>query len=138
MNSTSVTPKFGLVCITASKQVRYRTVTRKRLLQLSEFEQEEILRNLYGENLQRLNQAIDFCLATEINLYRLTSNLFPFADTELGERIVKDLMKNFFKRVNGRYRLASVWSCIPINSLSSVLIVLKSSPIASKFSKCTR
>jgi len=90
MSSTSVTPKFGLVCITASKQVRYRTVTRKRLLQLSEFEQEEILRKLYCENLQRLNQAIDFCRATEINLYRLTSNLFPFADTELGERILNE------------------------------------------------
>ena len=90
MSSTSVTPKFGLVCITASKQVRYRTVTRKRLLQLSEFEQEEILRNLYCENLQRLNQAIDFCLATEINLYRLTSNLFPFADTDLGKRILNE------------------------------------------------
>jgi UV DNA damage endonuclease len=70
--------------------VRYRTVTRKRLLQCSETEQQEILRNLYTENLQRLNQAIDFCRANEIKLYRLTSNLFPFADTELGERILKE------------------------------------------------
>jgi UV DNA damage endonuclease len=70
--------------------VRYRTVTRKRLLQFSETEQQEILRNLYTENLQRLNQAIDFCQANEIKLYRLTSNLFPFADTQLGERILKE------------------------------------------------
>jgi UV DNA damage endonuclease len=70
--------------------VRYRTVTRKRLLQCSETEQQQILRNLYTENLQRLNQAIDFCRANEIKLYRLTSNLFPFADTELGERILKE------------------------------------------------
>src|ERR671933_2972128 len=91
MNSTSVTPQLGLVCITASKDVRYRTVTRKRLLQLSETEQEEILRNLYTENLQRLNQAIDFCLANQIKLYRITSNLFPFADTEMGERILNEL-----------------------------------------------
>ncbi len=90
MSSTSVTPILGLVCITASKAVRYRTVTRKRLLQCSETEQQQILRNLYTENLQRLNQAIDFCRANEIKLYRLTSNLFPFADTELGERILKE------------------------------------------------
>ena len=90
MSSTSVTPILGLVCITASKAVRYRTVTRKRLLQCSETQQQEILRNLYTENLQRLNQAIDFCRANEIKLYRLTSNLFPFADTELGERILKE------------------------------------------------
>ncbi len=90
MSSTSVTPILGLVCITASKAVRYRTVTRKRLLQCSETEQQKILRNLYTENLQRLNQAIDFCRTNEIKLYRLTSNLFPFADTELGERILKE------------------------------------------------
>lgn len=97
MTSTSVTPQLGLVCITASKDVRYRTVTRKRLLQLSETEQEEILRNLYSENLQRLNQAIDFCIANEIKLYRLTSNLFPFADTELGERILNDFNEELFQ-----------------------------------------
>ncbi|MCA1991023.1 MAG: UV DNA damage repair endonuclease UvsE [Coleofasciculus sp. S288] len=90
MSLTSVTPQLGLVCITASKDVRYRTVTRKRLLKLSETEQEEILRNLYAENLQRLNQAIDFCRANEIKLYRLTSALFPFADTELGERVLNE------------------------------------------------
>ncbi|HEY9666753.1 MAG TPA: UV damage endonuclease UvsE, partial [Coleofasciculaceae cyanobacterium] len=71
MSLSSVTPQLGLVCITASKAVRYRTVTRKRLLQFSESEQEEMLRNLYQENLQRLSQAIDFCLANDIKLYRL-------------------------------------------------------------------
>jgi UV DNA damage endonuclease len=90
MSSMSVTPNLGLVCITASKAVRYRTVTRKRLLQLTETEQAEILRNLYTENLQRLNQAIDFCLANEIKLYRITSALFPFADTEFGEKILNE------------------------------------------------
>lgn len=96
----SVTPQLGLVCITASKDVRYRTVTRKRLLQFSEIEQEEILRNLYKENLQRLNQAIDFCLANEIKLYRLTSNLFPFADTELGERILNEVDEELLQTGN--------------------------------------
>lgn len=93
----SVTPQLGLVCITVSKDVRYKTVTRKRLLQLSEAEQEEILRNLYCENLQRLNQAIDFCINNELRLYRITSNLFPFADTELGERILNELNEQLLK-----------------------------------------
>lgn len=93
----SVTPQLGLVCITVSKDVRYKSVTRKRLLQLSEAEQEEILRNLYGENLNRLNQAIDFCLNNELRLYRITSNLFPFADTELGERILNELNEQILK-----------------------------------------
>ncbi len=84
-------PNLGLVCITASKDVRYRTVTRKRLLQFEETEQAEILRNLYSENLQRLNNAIDFCLANQLKLYRITSDLFPFADTELGEKILNEL-----------------------------------------------
>jgi UV DNA damage endonuclease len=91
MSSTSIIPQLGLVCITASKEVRYSTVTRKRLLQLSETEQSEILRNLYAKNLQSLNQAIDFCLNHELRLYRITSSLFPFADTELGEKILNEL-----------------------------------------------
>ena len=91
MSSTSIIPQLGLVCITVSKEVRYSTVTRKRLLQLSETEQAEILRNLYAKNLQSLNQAIDFCLNHELRLYRITSSLFPFADTELGEKILNEL-----------------------------------------------
>jgi UV DNA damage endonuclease len=87
----SVIPQLGLVCITASKEVRYRALTRKRLLQFSEPEQAEMLRSLYKDNLQRLNLAIDFCLAHNIKLYRVTSNLFPFADMELGESIVNEL-----------------------------------------------
>jgi UV DNA damage endonuclease len=93
----SVIPQLGLVCITASKEVRYCTITRKRLLQLPETEQEEILRNLYAKNLQRLNLAIDFCLNHELRLYRITSNLFPFADTELGEKILNEFNEELLK-----------------------------------------
>lgn len=84
----SVKPQLGLVCITASKEVRYKTITRKRLLQFSEDEQKIILEELYNENIKRLNLAIDFCLRNELLLYRITSNLFPFADTELGEEVL--------------------------------------------------
>lgn len=104
MDSTSVTPQLGLVCITASKEVRYKTVTRKRLLQFSEDEQEKILENLYAENLQRLNLAIDFCLKNQLRLYRITSNLFPFADTELGEKVLNQFNEELWeigKRVQG-------------------------------------
>ncbi|MEG4395979.1 UV DNA damage repair endonuclease UvsE [Microcoleus sp. BROC3] len=84
-------PEFGLVCITTSDAVRFRTVTRKRLLQLSEAEQETVLRELYTDNLKRLDKAIDFCAANQIKLYRMTSALFPFADTDLGEAVLHSM-----------------------------------------------
>jgi UV DNA damage endonuclease len=84
-------PELGLVCITASDAVRFRTVTCKRLLQLAETEQETVLQNLYAENLKRLYKAIDFCFANHIKLYRMTSALFPFADTDLGENVLKSM-----------------------------------------------
>ncbi|MEG4320935.1 MULTISPECIES: UV DNA damage repair endonuclease UvsE [unclassified Microcoleus] len=84
-------PELGLVCITTSDAVRFRTVTRKRLLQLTEIEQEKVLRELYADNLKRLDKAIDFCAANGIKLYRMTSALFPFADTDLGEAVLHSM-----------------------------------------------
>ncbi|MEG4988291.1 UV DNA damage repair endonuclease UvsE [Microcoleus sp. BR0-C5] len=84
-------PELGLVCITTSDAVRFRTVTRKRLLQLSETEQETVLRELYTDNLKRLDKAIDFCSINHIKLYRMTSALFPFADTDLGEAVLHSM-----------------------------------------------
>ena len=84
-------PELGLVCITTSDAVRFRTVTRKRLLQLSETEQETVLRELYTDNLKRLDKAIDFCSVNHIKLYRMTSALFPFADTDLGEAVLHSM-----------------------------------------------
>lgn len=85
------TPQLGLVCITFSNEVRYCRVTRKRLLQLTPSEQEQILRQLYADNLNSLNRGLDFCARRHIRLYRITSALFPFSDTELGARILEDL-----------------------------------------------
>jgi UV DNA damage endonuclease len=48
------------VCITVSDAVRYRTITRKRLLLLEANEQKRVLGELYADNLLRLNRAIDF------------------------------------------------------------------------------
>jgi UV DNA damage endonuclease len=83
-------PELGLVCITASDQVRFKTMTRKRLLQLTPSEQAQALRNLYAQNLSRLNAAIDFCERQQIRLYRLISGLFPFADDVVGAEILTE------------------------------------------------
>jgi UV DNA damage endonuclease len=81
-------PRLGLVCITHSDEVRYRALTRTRLLQLDAAEQKGRLRDLYLENLARLNRALDFCAARGLRLYRMTSGLFPFADDEAGADVL--------------------------------------------------
>ncbi len=81
-------PQLGLVCITVSDQVRYRTITRKRLLQYAEPEQVERLRTLYAANIARFNGALDFCIKHRIRLYRFPTNIFPFADTPLGAEVL--------------------------------------------------
>ena len=94
-------PELGLVCITTSDAVRFRTVTRKRLLQLTEIEQETVLRELYADNLKRVDKAINFCYANGIKLYRMTSALFPFADTDLGETVLNSMSEEL-RRVGDR------------------------------------
>jgi UV DNA damage endonuclease len=83
-------PRLGLVCITASDEVRYRTITRTRLLQFEEAEQQDRLRDLYNANVARLEAALDFCLRQQIHLYRITSDLFPFADAAIGEPLLAE------------------------------------------------
>ena len=83
-------PKLGLVCVTASDEVRFRTVTRRTLSKLSESEQQEKLRTIYDANVKRLFKAIAFCQRENIQLYRLSSGLFPFADSPLGEPILTE------------------------------------------------
>ncbi len=85
-----VKSNLGLVCITNSDAVRYKTVTRKRLLSFDIPMQEEMLRVLYAENIVRINNAIEFCAANNINLYRLTSGLFPFSDESIGAKILEE------------------------------------------------
>ncbi|MEG3437567.1 UV DNA damage repair endonuclease UvsE [Pannus brasiliensis CCIBt3594] len=89
-HNSSDTPKLGLICITAGDEVRYRTVTRKRLLSLSTAEQERTLRDLYAENLRRLHKALEFCHRENIFLYRLSSNLFPFSDEAIGRTVLDE------------------------------------------------
>ena len=50
-------PRLGLVCITHSDEVRYRTVTRKRLLQFPEAEQKRMLEKVkpvYDKNVPNI------------------------------------------------------------------------------------
>lgn len=80
--------ELGLVCITLSEAVRFRALTRTRLLKLPPGEQVAVLEALYRENLRRLALACDFCEHHSIRLYRCTSGLFPFADMPDGERVL--------------------------------------------------
>lgn len=81
---------LGLVCITTTPDVRYRTVTRKTLLSLSQPERKEKLRDIYTQNIGRLERAIRYCAENRINLYRMTSGLFPFADENPGAEILSE------------------------------------------------
>lgn len=83
-----VKSNLGLVCITHSEEVRYKTTTRKNLLSLDAAAQGAKLRAIYAENISRLKKAIEFCLANDIRLYRMTSALFPFSDEAMGAEIL--------------------------------------------------
>jgi len=83
-------PHLGLVCITHSDAVRYRALTRKRLLQLDAAEQRRRLRELYADNLARLGRALDFCRERGLRLYRMTSGLFPFTDDDAGAGVLEE------------------------------------------------
>ena len=88
--SQCVKTNLGLVCITHSQEVRYKTVTRKNLLLMDEGGQAAKLRSIYGQNIAILRNAIEFCLANDINLYRMTSGLFPFSDEAAGSEILDE------------------------------------------------
>ncbi|MCB0061510.1 MAG: hypothetical protein KDE19_05330 [Caldilineaceae bacterium] len=83
-------PHFGLVCITHSDRIRYRALTRKRLLQFDGADQRDLLRELYADNLKRFDGAIDYCISHTLRLYRFSAKLFPFDDTPLGEAILTE------------------------------------------------
>jgi UV DNA damage endonuclease len=81
-------PRLGLVCITAGPEIRYRTVTRTRLLAMSRQDQLAKLDELYRTNLQTLFNAVDYCDAHGIRLYRATSALFPQLDHPTGGEVL--------------------------------------------------
>jgi UV DNA damage endonuclease len=84
-------PNLGLVCLTTTKDVRYRTVTRKRLLELSDDGQRRQLDGIYRDNLQTLDGALQFCQRIGIRLYRMPSSIFPFFDEDVGREVMREL-----------------------------------------------
>jgi UV DNA damage endonuclease len=86
-----MSPELGLVCITVSKDIRYRTVTRKRLLEQSDAGQRKILEDIYRDNIQTLDGALAYCQREGIRLYRMPSSLFPFFDEEIGREVMQPL-----------------------------------------------
>ncbi len=95
----SVLPQLGLVCITFSKQVRFRTITRTRYLQFSLEKREATLRELYRDNLQRLDGGLSFCQEHKLQLYRMPSGLFPLSDLEdeMGAHILEEMSADLAK-----------------------------------------
>lgn len=94
MKQEPVNPCLGLVCNTDSTEVRYRTITRARLLQHAPAQQDALLAALYRENLQRLEAAVAYCLRQGLRLYRIPSGLFPFSDEEQGLSILQAMTQD--------------------------------------------
>lgn len=82
-------PRLGLVCITVGDAVRYKSMTRTRLLRLSGAEQRQALTALYRNNLEVLRGALEYCDRARIRLYRVTSNLFPLCDEPAGTAVLE-------------------------------------------------
>ena len=98
MTLIATQPQLGLVCITVSKEVRYRTITRKRLLDLSEDGQQRALEDIYRDNIQSLDNALRYCEREGIRLYRMPSSIFPFADMLLATSLT-DAQRNYTQLV---------------------------------------
>lgn len=102
-----MSPQLGLVCITASKEVRYRTITRKRLLAHSADSQRRLLDDIYRDNIQTFDAALRFCEREGISLYRIPSSIFPFADEEIGRERLQELAPAL-ARSGGRARQKNI------------------------------
>lgn len=97
VKSQKLRPHLGLVCVTHSDKVRFRTITRTRYLKLSESERNAALRDIYTDNLSRVQKALTFCSVRGIHLYRLSSDLFPFNDDMLGAAILEEMAAELAK-----------------------------------------
>lgn len=88
---SAAAPNLGLVCITVGPDVRYRTITRTRFLSFDEDGQLATLAGLYLHNVRTLFNAVDYCAARGLRLYRVTSNLFPQIDHPIAKRAFEKL-----------------------------------------------
>ncbi|HEX8611739.1 MAG TPA: UV damage endonuclease UvsE [Telluria sp.] len=86
-----MSPQLGLVCITQSKEVRYRILTRKRLLDLSPEGRRKLLDEIFRDNIHAFDTALRYCEREGIALYRIPSSIFPFADEDVGRDVLQPL-----------------------------------------------
>jgi len=86
-----MSPQLGLVCITVSKDIRYRIITRKRLLEASPEGQRKLLDDIYRDNIQTFDNALRYCAREGIGLYRIPSSIFPFLDEDIGREVMAPL-----------------------------------------------
>ena len=98
MNGLPVGMNLGLVCLTESMSVRYRTITLTRFRALPEADREAALTALYQDNVARLAGALEYCPSISVRLYRMPSSLFPMADlsadadpAQLGLKVLRSL-----------------------------------------------
>jgi len=95
---------LGLVCQTYSAEIRFRTVTRKRLQSLSLEQQLGTIREIYRNNLDKLEQALVYCRHHGIRLFRISSNLLPFMDHELGHGLMRSEFASRLAEVGNQVR----------------------------------
>jgi len=93
----TLSPELGLVCVSFSAEIRYRMITRTRYLGLPEPERARLLREIYGDNAETFEKALQFCEQRDIKLYRMPSSIFPFADTPEGLSILKTFAEKLSK-----------------------------------------
>lgn len=98
---------LGLVCLTSTDEVRFRTITRTRLRSLDPALQVTTLRELYADNIRRLSRAIDYCIRHRIRLYRLTSSLFPQSEEPPGFDVLTE-MEDVLARTGRRATAAGI------------------------------
>lgn len=79
--------------MTSGSEVRFRTVTRTQLHKFTPAEQRKLLRELYRDNAARLGRGFAFCKENGISLFRMSSDLFPFSDTDLGEAVLRGMKR---------------------------------------------
>lgn len=91
--------------MTTSDEVRFRAITRTRLMALGRSQQKTVLRELYLDNLRRFRRALEFCLTHNIRLYRMISSLFPFSDHAAGADVLDSIRP--LVEIEGRHALST-------------------------------
>ena len=84
-------PNLGLVCLSSDEQCRFRTITLSRYRSLPPDVADLQLRTIYWDNVQRLHWTLGYCARRHINLYRMTSALFPMSDEPAGEATLRSM-----------------------------------------------